>query len=65
MEYDAVTNSQYSRRETTEENPVTAGIYGDVLKESIFKALSLTGVNIVPEDFHACHRIEKVGQSDS
>ena len=59
MEYDAVTNSQCSRREAIEENPVTAGIYEDVLEENIFKALSLTGVNIVPEDFHTCHRMKR------
>ena len=27
-------------------------------KESICKALSLTGVNVVPVDLHACHRMK-------
>ena len=43
-----VTNSQYSRRETIELNLVPADITEDVLEENICKALSLTGVNIVP-----------------
>ena len=30
-----------------------------VLEESICKALSLTGVDIVPEDLQACHRMER------
>ena len=59
MEYNAATKFQYSRREATELNPVPAEIYEDVLEESIFKVLSLTGVNIVPEDLHACHRMKK------
>ena len=50
MERNAVTNSQYSRRETIELNPVPAEIHEDVLEDSICKALSLTEVNVVPED---------------
>ena len=41
-------------------NPVPAEIHEDVLEESICKALSLTGVNVVPEDLHACHRMERL-----
>ena len=55
LERNAVTNSQYSRRETIELNPVPADITGDVLEENVCKALSLTGVNVVPNDLHACH----------
>ena len=50
LECNAVTNSQYSSQETTELNPVPADIHEDVLEDSICKALSLTGVNIVPGD---------------
>ena len=60
LEHNAVTNSQYSRRETIELNPVPAEIHEDVLEESICKALSLTGVNIVPEDLHACHHMKRL-----
>ena len=60
MERNAVTNSQYSRRETIELNPVPAEIHQDVLEDSICKALSLTGVNVVPEDLQACHRMKKL-----
>ena len=59
LERNAVTNSQYSRRETIELNPVPVEIYEDVLEESICKALSLTGVNVVPEDLRACHRMKR------
>ena len=41
LEHNAVTNSQYSRRETIELNPVPAEIH--VLEESICKVLSLQG----------------------
>ena len=59
LECNAVTNSQYSRPETIELNPVPAGIHEDVLEESIYKVLSLTEVNVVPEDLHACHRMKR------
>ena len=59
MKRNAVTNSQYSRGETTELNPVPAEIHEDVLEESICKALSLAGVNVVPEDLHACYRMKR------
>ena len=59
LEHNAVTNSQYSRRETIELNPVPADITEDVLEENICKALSLTGVNVVPNDLHACHQMKR------
>ena len=54
-----MTNSQYSRRETIQLNPVPANITEDVLEENICKALPLTGVNVVPNDLHACHRMKR------
>ena len=60
LECNAVTNSQYSRRETIEVNPVSAEIQDDVLEASICKALSLTGVTIAPEGLHACHRMKRL-----
>ena len=59
LEHSAVTNSHYNRRETTEVNPVPAEIQDDVLEARICKALSLTGVNIAPEDLHAWHRMKR------
>ena len=59
LECNAVANSQYSRRETIELNPVPADITEDVLEENVCKALSLTGVNVVPNDLHACHRMKR------
>ena len=59
FEHNAVTNSQYSRQGTIELNSVTAEIHEDVLGESIYEALSLTGINVVPEDLQACHRMKR------
>ena len=62
LEHNAVTNSQYSRRKTIELNPIPAEIQEDGFEESICKALSLTRVNVVPEDLHACHRMKRSGR---
>ena len=59
LERNVVTNSQYSRRETIELNPLPAETHEDVLEERICKALSLAGVNVVPEDLQACHSMER------
>ena len=52
-------NSQYSRRKTTELNPVLADITEDVLQENVCKTFSLTGVNVVPNDLHAWHWMKR------
>ena len=59
LECNAVANSQYSRRKTIELNPVPADITEDVLEENVCKALSLNGVNVVPDDLHGCHRMKR------
>ena len=59
LECNALPNSQHRRRETIELNPVPTDITEDVLEENVCKALSLTGVNIFPNDFHACHRMKR------
>ena len=59
MERNAVINSQYSRREAIELNAVPIEIHEDLLEESICRALSLTRVNVVPEDLQACHRMKR------
>ena len=59
LERSVVTDSWYSRRETIELNNVPAQIQEDVSEESVCKALSLTGVNVVPEDLHAFHRMKR------
>ena len=61
LERNAVTNSQYSRRETIELNPVPGDTHEDVLEESICKVLSLTG----SWGFTRLSSQEKVGLSDS
>ena len=59
LEHNAVTNSHCSRRETIELNSVPAEIHEYVLEDSISKPLPLTGVNVVPEDLQACHRMKR------
>ena len=61
LERSAVTNPQYSRRETIAFDPVPADITEDVL-EDICKALSLAGVKVVPNDLHACHRMRRTNR---
>ena len=39
-----------------------ADVTEDVLEENICKLLSLTGVNVVPNDLHACHRMKRSGR---
>ena len=38
---------------------MAADITENVLEENICKDLSLSGVNIVPNDLHACHQIKR------
>ena len=52
-----MSNAQYHRRETLELNPVPQDIQGNVLEDTIYKALSLTGQEVILEDLHACHRM--------
>ena len=59
LECNTVASSQYSRRETIESNTVPADITEDGLEENVCKALSLTGVNVVPNDLHACHQMKR------
>ena len=39
-----------------------ADVTEDVLEENICKPLSLTGVNVVPNDLHACHRMKRTNR---
>ena len=58
LEKNAVTNSQYHRREAFEVNPVLESLE-ESLEKNVCKALSLTGVNFTPEQLHSCHRLKK------
>ena len=59
LERNAVSNSQYHRRETLEINPVPSAIQDNVLEETVCQALSLTGINVSPDELHLCHRLNK------
>ena len=43
-------------------NPIPVEIHEDVLEDSICKSLSLTGVNVVPEDLQACHQMKSLAR---
>ena len=58
LEKNAVTNSQYHRREAFEVNPVLESLE-ESLEKNVCKALSLTGVNFTPEQLHSCHCLKK------
>ena len=62
LERNAVSNSQDHRRETLEINPVPLTIQDNVLKDRACHALSLTGINVSPDQLHACHRLNKKDQ---
>ena len=57
LEKNAVSNAQYRRRKALELNLVPQDIHGNVLEDTICKALSLIGQDVVPKDLHACYRM--------
>ena len=59
MERNAVRNSQYHRRETLEINPVPLAIQDNVLEETVCQTLSVTGINVYPDQLDSCHRLNK------
>ena len=59
LERNAVSNTQYHRRESLKINPVPVSIGDDVLEYSVCKPLSLTGHEMKPDDLQACHCLKK------
>ena len=59
LERNAVTNSQYHKRETIEINPDPESLEDEISEENVCKVLYLTGVNSTPEKLHSCHRLKK------
>ena len=59
LERNTVSNAQHHRRESLEINLVPTSIGDDVLENSVYRALSLTGHKVKPNDFLACHRLKK------
>ena len=58
LKRNAVTNAQYHWRESGEVNPVPPLINDEELELNMYKALSLTGHNVKPDDLQACHRLK-------
>ena len=59
LERNAVSNSYYHRRETLEINPVPLAIQDNVLEEIVCQVLSLTGINVSPDELYSCHQLKK------
>ena len=58
LERNAVKNTQYHRRESLKVNPVSRDIVDNVVEETVCRAISLTGLEVTLDDFHACHRLK-------
>ena len=59
LERNAANNAQYHCRESIQINPVSASISNEVFESKNCKALSLTGLEVKPDDLQACHRLKK------
>ena len=59
LERNAVTNVQYHRRESVEVTRVPPSISDEELELIICESLSLTGLEVKPNDLQACHRLKK------
>ena len=59
LERNVISNAQYHRRESLETNLVPPSIDGDVLKNSVCIACSLTDHEVKPDDLQACPRLKK------
>ena len=62
LELNALINSQYRKRETIELNSVPVDITEDVLEENSCKVLSVTGVKVVSNNLHTCHRMKTLNR---
>ena len=62
LERNAVNNAQYHRRESPEVNPVPRDIGDNVLEETVYRTISLTGHEVTPDDLYACHRLKNKGR---
>ena len=51
--------SGYHRTETLEINLVPSAVQDNVLGETVCQALSLTGINVFPDELHSCHWLKK------
>ena len=54
-----MTNSYCHRKETFEIKPAPESLGDKILEENIWKALSLAGVNVTPEQLNLCHLLKK------
>ena len=51
LERNAVNNAQYHRRESIEINSVPASISNEELEDNVCKTLSLTGHEVIPDEY--------------
>ena len=59
LERNAFSNAHYIIRKVLVINPVPHSINNVDFEEKVYKALSLTGTKVKPEDLDACHRMKK------
>ena len=59
LERNAVNNVQYHRRESIDISPVPASIGDEEIRDTICKAFSLTGHEVILDDLQACHLLKK------
>ena len=59
LEWSSLDNSQYLRKEMTEIFPVLLEVSNDELEGLVYKALSLTGNKVSPDNLEACHPLKK------
>ena len=58
-----MSNSQYHRTETLEINPVPLAIKDTILEETVCQDLSLTEINVSPDELYSCRRLKKKDQA--
>ena len=59
LERSSLDNAQYLRREMIEISPVPLKVSSNELEGLVWKALSMTGNEVYPDDLKACHHLKK------
>ena len=59
LEHNKFNDAQCNRRESAKINPVSSDFAEDVLEQSVYQALLLTGISVEPDDLQACYGLRK------
>ena len=60
LERNNLNHAQYNRQETLEINPVPSDIADNVLEQSAWQGLSLTGISVEQNNLQACHHMRNI-----